>query len=814
MRFMVMVSASVAALSVSGIAVPVLADEAGAAASASAVADGSEATSLTEVIVTAQKRSENVQKIPVAISVLTAQNLADSHIQSLGDLQNGGVPSLHITPFASRPFSLIVNMRGVGILSDANQPARDQGTGVYIDGVYLGRPQGLNAAMYDIENFEVLKGPQGTLFGRNTEAGAVNITTKKPSGQFKFEEIASVGNFGSYTNEVHLDLPEFKNVSFKVDGVLSSRDGTVRNPFVGASDFGAYSRRGIRAQIRWRPIDSVTLDYAYDTTHDSETTIYQSLVSKGTSAVAPIIAVSPNRANVAAVGVPEAPSIGTQSGHTLTAKWVQSPALTVKSISSYRELTQNQFDNSGVESGTVFAPNGVFGRYSLAKFDQFQYSEELQAIGQMDRLQYVAGALLFHEHTQDQAQAFNTMQFNADGSAATPIAYGPSNLVNNKGLPITTIVNPLFPYAGVDRASRAKIDSYGVYGQATYTPPLFEDRLHITLGGRYTQDRKQGQLVVTNNAPPVNGFGVSGPISFSHTWSRFDPMVNAAFDVTKDVEVYGKYSSGYRSGGANSRALDYLAFNPETVTMYEVGLKSEFFDRRARFNIAGYTGEYNDIQIDQSAPYYTFGANGQLLPGSTTRTTTETFNAPGTGQLHGIETEFMVIPVEGLTLSLNYAWNYVKIPAVVNPYPTYVPGTGNVFSTTAVAQNQVYTPEHSVAVAADYIRPVSDYTLRAHLDANWDSGSYGSTTAYVVQPVAGVSAGVKQIKSQSGLTVNGRIEVGGIQLAPHVQMSVALWARNLLDKEYLYTRSYSITGGVSGVFNTPREVGVEGRLKF
>ena len=807
MRLMFLVSASVAALSVAGLAAPAGAADAGSAASAAAAADGSEATSLTEVVVTAQKRSENVQKIPVSISVLTAQNLADSHIQSLGDLENGGVPSLHVTPFASRPFSVILNMRGVGILSDANQPARDQGVGVYVDGVYLGRPQGLNAALYDIENFEVLKGPQGTLFGRNTEAGAVNITTKKPTGQFKFEDIASVGNFGSYTNEVHFDLPEFRNFSVKVDGLLSARDGTVRNPFVGASDFGAYSRRGVRAQIRWRPIDSVTIDYAYDTTHDSETTIYQSLVSKGTSAVAPIIAVSPNRPNVAAVGVPEAPSIGTQSGHTLTAKWVQSPALTIKSISSYRELTQNQFDNSGVESGTVFAPNGVFGRYSLAKFDQFQYSEELQAIGTLDRLQYVAGALLFHEHTQDQAQAFNTMQFNADGTAATPIAYGPTNLVNAHGVPITNLVNPLFPYAGVDRASRAKTDSYGVYGQATYTPPVLEDRLHLTLGGRYTQDQKQGQLIVTNNAPPVNGFGVSGPIGFSHTWSRFDPMANAAFDVTKSIEIYGKYSSGYRSGGANSRALDYLPFNPETVTMYEAGLKSEFFDRRARLNVAAYTGEYKGIQVDFSAPYYTFGANGQLLPGSTTRTTTETFNAPGTGQLHGIETEFMVIPMEGLTLSLNYAWNYVKIPAVVNPYPTYVPGTGNVYSTTAVAQNQVYTPEHAVSVAADYVRPIMDYTLRAHLDGNWDSGSYGSTTAFV-------APGVPQIKSQSGLTVNGRIELGGIQLAPHAQMSVALWARNLLDKEYLYTRSYSITGGVSGVFNTPREVGLEGRLKF
>jgi iron complex outermembrane receptor protein len=148
-----MISASVAALSFSGLMTPAYAADAGVSAPA---ADAAQAVGLSEVIVTAQKRSENVQKVPVSISVLSAQGLTDSHIQSLTDLENGGIPSLHVVPFASRPFSVILNIRGVGLLSDANQPARDQGTGVYVDGVYLGRPQGLNAALYDIESLEVL----------------------------------------------------------------------------------------------------------------------------------------------------------------------------------------------------------------------------------------------------------------------------------------------------------------------------------------------------------------------------------------------------------------------------------------------------------------------------------------------------------------------------------------------------------------------------------------------------------------------------------------------------------------------------------
>jgi iron complex outermembrane receptor protein len=251
MRSLKMISASVAALGFSGLMAPAYAVDAAVSANAP---DAAQAVGLSEVIVTAQKRSENVQKVPVSISVLSAQGFTDSHIQSLGDLENGGIPSLHVVPFASRPFSVLLNIRGVGLLSDANQPARDQGTGVYVDGVYLGRPQGLNAALYDIDSLEVLKGPQGTLFGRNTEAGAVNITTKKPTGQFHFDAVGSVGNLGSYTTEAHLDTAEYDHVSVKLDGLVEARDGTVKNPMVGASDFGAYSRRGLRAQVQWRPM--------------------------------------------------------------------------------------------------------------------------------------------------------------------------------------------------------------------------------------------------------------------------------------------------------------------------------------------------------------------------------------------------------------------------------------------------------------------------------------------------------------------------------------------------------------------------------
>ena len=185
---------------------------------------------LREITVTAQKRSENLQDTPIAISVLSSEGIANRHVQSLLDLGDGAIPSLKVAPFFSRPGALIVNVRGVGVLSDSNQPARDQGVGVYIDGVYQGRAQGLGTALYDVENIEVLKGPQGTLFGRNTEGGAVNIVTKRPSGQFKMNATAGIGNYGSHKLEAHINLPETSGISVKLDGILSQRDGFVKNP--------------------------------------------------------------------------------------------------------------------------------------------------------------------------------------------------------------------------------------------------------------------------------------------------------------------------------------------------------------------------------------------------------------------------------------------------------------------------------------------------------------------------------------------------------------------------------------------------------
>jgi iron complex outermembrane receptor protein len=788
----------------------------------SVTAEDANGGGLSEIIVTAQKRRENLQETPISISVLRSDDLTNRHVQSLTDLGDGAIPSLRVAPFFSRPGALIVNIRGVGVLSDSNQPARDQGVGVYIDGVYMGRPQGLGAALYDIENIEVLKGPQGTLFGRNTEGGALNIVTKRPSGEFKMNTTVGAGNFGSYKAETHIDLPEFNGFSIKLDGIVTHRDGLVKNPLKSADDFNGFDKRGVHGEILWKVAPDFTVDVAADTSYDAATTLYQQQISAGTNKLAASAMLQPNRAKTAVYGVPEQPSVGKSTGVRMNLEWQAAPSLMLKSISAYRHLTQSQFDNASAATsaqqpltaanptgafnvpstvttaGTGFVtryPAFAFGRYSLAYFKQDQWSQELQAIGDLgEQLKYAVGALYYEEKVNDNAQAFNTNYFlDAAGSTYGVLDIDPAT-------------------RNIDRASHVKTTSIGVYGQATYTPAFANDILHLTGGLRWTRDKKVGSLDIVNNALPIlpiNGVNVQAPIGLDAHWSRVDPMVNLAFDATPDVHVYGKWSTGYKSGGANSRATDYKPFNPETVSMFEIGAKTEFWNHRARFNIAAYTGTYKNIQLDFSGLYEDV-VNGVRV--TTTRTTTNTVNDTGKGKLKGVEAELTLAPFDGLTLTASYAYNSVKIPDALNPFP--ITGNNGLPSAFPVPIYQVYTPAHSASGSIDYEVPLNDMALRFHLDGNYDSGYYGSYTDPGFNALTGVVT-YKQPKGEAGLVFNGRIAVADIDMGRSgARLTISAWARNLFNEEHIFLKSAAATSGVAGFFNEARTFGGELNARF
>jgi iron complex outermembrane receptor protein len=721
--------------------------------------DKPEGVELAEIIVTAEKRETNVQKTPIAISVLDSQALTNRHVESLLDLKDGAVPSLRITPVFTRNSALSVGVRGI-TGGDPNQPSRDAGIGMYIDGVYLGRAQGLGMALMDIERIEVLKGPQGTLFGRNSVGGAVSIVSRKPTGEFGLRQTVGVRNLGGYSTETHLDLPAVADVSVKFDGLIAKRDGTVKNPLQGADDFNQFDRRGAHVGALWKPSDTFSAQFDADYSYDASTSYYAQLVNKNPAApaLAPLVQVQSDRAKTADIGVPEQPSIGETYGYGLHMSWSPNDDLEVRSITAWRHLRQSQYDNGLGAHSSPFRPNAVFSRYSLASMRQHQFSQELQLVGDASRLQYVAGLYYYHEAGDDDAWSPSSMQWNATGTAATPL---PS---------FAAVAATAFP----DRASTAKADSYAAFGQATWTPPVFDDKLRLTAGGRYTHDRKSGQLYKVN--------GANTAYDFDFSKSHFDPQVILTFDPSSDVEIYGKWGTAYRAGGANSRSLTYRSYGPENVSTFEGGLKTSFWDKRARLNLAAYSTRYTDIQIDFLAP--NIGVN---------RTTIETTNAAGRGKIEGFELDGSLALLPGLTVSAAYAYTKAELPAAPNPFNNGVP-------TIVYVTN---TPKNAGSVSIDYTAPIGGVaTLKAHLDANIADG---------YRSMAGEAT-----LSDASFLVNGRLALADLDLSRDGKLELSLWARNLFNAQYLFVKSHAAYAAMGdyGVFNEPRTFGLDATLRF
>ncbi len=789
-------------------AAPVAAEE----TTPAAAADDSQ---LADIVVTATKRETNLQQTPISISVLTTQNLTDRHVLSLFNLADGSVPSLRIATFEARQSALTIGIRGI-VPYDQNQTARDGGVSVYIDGIALGKTQGLNAALFDIERIEVLKGPQGTLFGRNTEGGALSLVTRAPSGVLEGRVVGGLGNYGSRNAEIHLDLPAYYNIALKFDGVYQHQDPTVKDPLDGSTGWNFYDRKGGRAAARWQPIDGFTADFAYDYAKDDNTPNYSQLVNynpngytvgtytnpltgaigtqlylpgtpAGTAGLtcggtilasnptprvciaprAPIVGVHPERQLVADVGVPQQPSVDITHGFSSNLKYKVAPWLELRSITAWRGVSTDQWDNSGGPERSSFTPNANFSRYSLSYLNQHQFSQEFQAVGSIPQLDYVFGAYYFTEHATEYAATPLSNLWNATGTAYTirsPIidsaATGnisgansgyqryAASCNNTLGTAVPQFVNSC---QFITRDSEAYDHNYSLFGNLTYTPGGL-DFVHLTAGGRWTKDKRRGRLLVVNN--------VAQPFAFTNSVSRFDPLFNLAVDATQDIHLYAKYATGFRAGGANDRSLTFNAFGPEAVKSYEIGAKIDFLDHRARLNLAGYIMDRSNTQFDFDLFDTTTGSptSGSHIE--------QTQNA-GKSKIRGIEADLTLKPVQGLTLSASYAYTYWKAPRAVN-------------SITGGAPQQlyiVYTPNHAASGAIDYEVPFGSESakVRLHLDANYASSQY----SFQLEPT----------KTDSSFIVNGRLALADIAVSDHNRITLSVWSRNLFDRTQTYRRS-------------------------
>jgi len=819
---------------------------------------------LADIVVTATKVETNLQKTPISISVLDTKALTDRHVLSLFNLADGSIPSLRVATFEARQSALTIGIRGI-VPYDQNQTARDGGVSVYIDGVALGKTQGLNSGLFDIERIEVLKGPQGTLFGRNTEGGALSLVTKAPTGEFGGRVVGGVGNYGGRNAEIHLDLPAFYSIALKFDGIYQHQDPTVKDPLTGSTGWNFYDRIGGRVAARWKPFEGFTADLAYDYARDENTPNFSQLLNynpngytvgtytpaggvlgttlflPGTATacggtitvaqaaagrlpciapLAPLVKVHPERQSVADVGVPQQPSVDITHGVSANLRYTAAPWLEFRSITAWRGVSTDQWDNSGGPERSSFSPfvlntanptalntTGTFSRYSLSFLRQHQFSQEFQAVGSSGGFSYVVGAYYFTERATEYAATPLTNQWNADGTAYTirsPIVSGTVTSANSGYQPynsscINTLAATVPQFANscqfITRASEAFDHNYSVFGNVTYTPEGL-DWLHVTAGGRWTKDKRRGRLYVVNNAVQ--------PFTFSNSISRFDPLINVAIDASDDIHLYAKYATGFRAGGANDRSQTFNAFGPEAVKSYEIGAKMEFLDHRVRLNLAGFIMDRSNTQFDFDL-FDTAGGsptNGAHIE--------QTQNA-GNSKIRGFEADLTVKPARGLTLAASYAYTYWKAPSAVNSITGGLPQQLYI----------VYTPRNAASGSIDYEVPVggSSTSVRVHLDANYASSQY----SFQLEPT----------KTEPSFIVNGRVALADIAVNDVNKVTIALWSRNLFNRTYIYRRSaansspvlnYNGTtlvstnyGGILGDYgnlNPPRTWGLEISAKF
>ncbi|MFK8049863.1 MAG: TonB-dependent receptor [Halioglobus sp.] len=695
---------------------------------------------LEEVIVTAQKREQSLQDTPISIASFNNADVEKLGITNLHDIASA-VPNLDIRQTTNSSAGARVYIRGIGV--NDHVVTLDGAVGIYMDGVYLARNTGLAFDVADIERIEVLRGPQGSLWGRNTTGGAINFISKLPTGEFGFKQTVDIGNYDLVRTNSQIEAPLTEQLSAKLSLLYEDKEGWVENRAAGV-DFGDQENLGTRLALNWVPSEQLQIDYAYDYSQsDFGSNYYQN----GTPFNAAFAGVpfSRSRQENASPSVPYQESDFEIEGHGLTVLWDLGPSMQLKSISSYREMEQHNYTDNGANpvSTRIFS-NDPFD------VDQSQVSQELQLLGSAfnDELQYTTGLYYFREEGEES---------NADFVSLTTA----------------------FEFQIYDRFVKAENSAWAAYGEMTWTPAALSDRLHLTAGARYSVDKREIQI--SNNLLEVQTPESAG--GARDDWSNLSPSFVLAYDVSDHSNAYIKYVHGYRTGGFNGRAGTVReAIKPvdeENLVSYELGLKSEWFDRRLRINTAVFVSDYEDVQLslvdnDPDAP-----------PGAVAR-----INA-GEAELSGIELDITAALSDRLRIHLAYAYLDSEFVEVIDPI------SGDDISDIYLL---VGAPETSYNADLDYTIGHYDWGhLSANLNYAWrDSRNIKTTELEVGDPVGSY-----------GLW-NARLSLTEWKISSSGALGFALWIRNLTDEEYqLDGFGLPTTGSTLVTYGEPRTYGVQ-----
>ena len=575
-------------------------DLAGAAQPAASSAE----VGIEEIIVTAQKRGENIQRVPIAITALSGEALQAKGILNVEDFARS-TPTLTAAPYSTGVPTLFFFMRGMGA-NDPAQVTRDSAVGVYENGIYNPRPQAIIFDLSDPDRIETLRGPQGTLYGRNTTGGAINVISRPPSGEFEFRQVASYASRDQYRSVTNVDLPSFANIKIKGTLALGGDDGyehNVKDPSVpDANDFGIERHVGGRIAVLWQPSSDITADYSFQVAKITSTPhILDAPAQEGLEIIPGI----PYRSRVGQAYRPARLPLSHSSlrDHGLTLEWRLSDALALRSITGVRRLHVDTYQDTLEGYAIPIVSTNDISTHML--------SQEFQAVGSAwdDRIKYAAGLYYYRE------RASHAVAFIVSGLAA-------------------------------EYDINARSISKAAYLQATVTPPVLNGRLDLTAGGRYTEDTRRAVRDFT-----YAGIPLENDIRNRQQFRRFNPAFTASYRWSQYISSYAKVSTGYRAGGSSETSPDFTdTFGPENLTSYELGLKAELFDRKLRTNFAAFYNRFKDIQLDLT-----------LDPINPTITVTQ--NA-GRATIKGVEADITAAVTRNLLFNLSYAYLDAKITEV------------------------------------------------------------------------------------------------------------------------------------------------------
>lgn len=729
---------------------------------------------IADIVVTAQRREQRLQEVPIAVSAFSTEALAARNITNVNSLQ-GFIPNVKIFTQGYATSSTI-SMRGSVVFNNA--PYFEPVVGQYIDGVYIGKARGAAIDNADIERIEVLRGPQGTLYGRNTLAGALNIISAKPTGVLGGSAKTGLGSYGAYFLQSALNLPAFETgmgtFSVKLSGRREFREGTknVPNPFPQVTTAKGIKQDHLdsidswagRLAVRWQPDTAVMVDYALEHSDQDNVPSYSHLTSLDRGGVFDPASPTYNgiplylyrnadgrdtRSSTNGADLPNGQQFATFErarvwGHSLTGSW-ELGNITLKSITGYRTLTYSEsrdYDGSPLQVVSTFTP----------RLRHKALSQEFQATGSLgENVSYTAGLFYYW----DKGDFHSGQSF-----------FGSLTL----------------PYYGYGT------DAYAGYGQVEFTPG--GGPLTLTAGLRYNRETKRVRRETVNGLTNL----VTIPYTTaSGTFDGWQPTAIVKYDIADDVNVYAKYARGFKSGGFNPEAPNVaetkVPFRPESVDSFEIGTKGQFFDRRLQVNLAAFYDKHNDLQLSVFDP-------------SATTASSVVRNA-GKSRIWGLEAEVQAAPTDWLRLQGTVGYLNTK-------YIEFINGGVNVANDRAFP----YAPKMTWSLSADSrLADFGDAELRMLVD-------YTHSDAFYVFPYS-LNAAVLQnaVRSRIGNSdpVDVRLRLTGLKVGA-TRAEASFGVQNLLNESYkvgaLDFGSGFFGGLLTNIYGRPRTWQVDFGIKF